>query len=134
MTRPMHYIPAGVQWYSHLSEASIWKKYADLLVTYYDSTLKSCLEQNHKETLSLKVSVDIGVDLEALIQEVEAYGVTVHYDYDENLERQTIRFEGENLCDEQFPMSDTLFTDSYRSCRLLLSCVCTIISIRTRFQ
>ena len=82
------------------------KKYADLLVTYYDSTLKSCLDQNHKETLSLKVSVDIGVDLEALIQEIEAYGVTVHYDYDENLERQTIRFEGENLCDEQFPMSD----------------------------
>lgn len=82
------------------------KKYADLLVTYYDSTLKSCLEQNHKETLSLKVSVDIGVDLEALIQEVEAYGVKVRYDYDENLERQTIRFEGENLCNEQFPMSD----------------------------
>jgi hypothetical protein len=37
---------------------------------------------------------------------VEDYGVSVHYDYDENLERQTISFEGENLSDESFPMSE----------------------------
>jgi uridine kinase len=82
------------------------KKYADLLVTFYDSTLKDCLAQNHTERLSLKVSLDIAVDLEPLIQEVEDYGVSVHYDYDENLERQTIRFEGEDLCNETFPMSE----------------------------
>ena len=82
------------------------KKYADLLVTYYDKTLTDCLEQNHKESLCLKVSLDVGVDLESLIQEVEAYGVMVFYDYDEKLERQTICFEGDNLCEDLFPMSD----------------------------
>lgn len=39
MTRPMHYIPAGVQWYSHLSEASIWKEYADLCDWAYENGL-----------------------------------------------------------------------------------------------
>lgn len=82
------------------------KKYADLLITYYDPTLTDCLEENHKEALSLKVSVDMSIDLESLIQEVETYGVKVFYDYDESLERQTIRFEGDHLGDEQFPMSE----------------------------
>jgi uridine kinase len=82
------------------------KKYADLLVTFYDPHLTDCLAQDHTERLSLKVSLDISVDLEPLIQEVEDYGVSVHYDYDENLERQTISFEGENLSDESFPMSE----------------------------
>ena len=82
------------------------KRYADLVVSYYDAKLKDCWDDNHEENLSLKITVDAGVNLEPMIQEIETQGITVRYDYDESLERQTIYFERDRMEESPFPISE----------------------------
>ena len=72
MTRPMHYIPAGVQWYSHLSEASIWKKYADLCDWAYENGLG--VQQNSVEAKKWrKIAADNGETTAQGLVGLEAY-------------------------------------------------------------
>ena len=50
--------------------------------------------------------MNAGVNLEGMIQEVEAQGISVRYDYDEDLERQTVWFEGDRMEERDFPVSE----------------------------
>lgn len=82
------------------------KKYADLSITYYDATLTDCWDVQHEEKLSLKITVSAEVNLETMIQELETLGVSVRYDYDEELQNQTVYFEGDKMTDSSFPLTD----------------------------
>ncbi|MDY3909029.1 MAG: uridine kinase [Eubacterium sp.] len=73
------------------------KKYADIIFQYFDENLENCLAQNHKVTLSLKVTLNASIELEELIQLIEQYGICVKYDYDDDLERQMVIFTGDRL-------------------------------------
>lgn len=73
------------------------KKYADLIISYFDKDLTDCLAENHEVHLSLKVTVTIEIDLEPLIQKVKNQGIRVEYDYDEDLKTQSVIFEGQDL-------------------------------------
>lgn len=82
------------------------KRYADLSVTYFDRTLKSCLDEDHEEKLSLKITLDMEVDLETLIERVEEGGIRVEYDYDEDLRTQSVIFEGDGLERKRLAMEE----------------------------
>lgn len=81
------------------------KKYADLLITYFDRNLKDCFAKNHTVSLSLKVRLDIDIDLEPLIQRIEQYGIIAQYDYDDNIKFQSIIFDGEELDKSRLPVA-----------------------------
>ena len=82
------------------------KKYADLIVSYFDKSLSDCMEENHTLKLSLKITLDMEIDLEPLIQRVEGYGIGVSYDYDENLRMQSVIFEGGDMEENTIPIAD----------------------------
>lgn len=82
------------------------RKYADLVVSYFDKDLRDCTEDNHVVNLNLKLTVDIEINLETLIQKVEHYGIHVEYDYDEDLKTQSVVFESRNLMDIRLPVAD----------------------------
>lgn len=81
------------------------KKYADLLVTYFDRDLADCMAEGHEVSLGLKVSLDMEIDLELLIMRLEDFDIRVSYDYDEDLMMQTATFEGGNLEGRSLPIA-----------------------------
>lgn len=80
------------------------KKYADLVIHYFDKDLKDSMMENHIVNLSLKITVNMEIDLEALIQKVENYGIKVYYDYNEDLKKQSVIFEGKDLEHMELPI------------------------------
>lgn len=81
------------------------RKHADLVVTYFDKHLKDCLVDGHTVKLSLKVTVNMELDLEDFIQIVENHGIHVEYDYNADLEKQSVIFESTNLEQSILPIS-----------------------------
>lgn len=81
------------------------KKYADLVISYFDKNLKDCLADHHQVRLSLKITVNMELNLENLIQAVENYGIHVDYDYNEDLEKQSVVFESADLEQSVLPVA-----------------------------
>lgn len=82
------------------------KKYADIVVSYFDETLTDCLTDKHQVQLSLKLVISASIDLEGLISEVERRGIEVQYDYDDDLKKQTVIFRGKKLEEHDLPMHE----------------------------
>lgn len=70
------------------------KKYADLIIRYFDASLKDCLDTAHEVVLSLQLTVGIECDLEELLTEFEKQGLKIEHSYDEDLKHQTVIFDG----------------------------------------
>ncbi len=81
------------------------KKYADLIVRYFDSGLTDCRAENYAEKLSLRVSLDMDIDMEPLIVRLEERGIHAVYDYDDNLMMQTVIFSGDGLGGRRLPIA-----------------------------
>lgn len=73
------------------------KKYADLVIAFFDRTLGSCYEDGHQEKLSLRIEVGIHVDVEAIIDHFRACGIHPAYAISEETERQVIEFDGREM-------------------------------------
>lgn len=97
------------------------KEFADLCITYFDSTLNSRLEIEHEVLLSLKLSISISIDIEEMLVSLEPYGVTIRQNYCNDLKHQEIIFEGKYFQDKKIdyhliaqqtiPQFDELFVD-----------------------
>ena len=73
------------------------KQYADLVITYFDDTLKDCTDTAHEVVLSVKLTVDINLDLEDIINCFEDYGIHPAWRIcDDNLHQEII-FNGAEL-------------------------------------
>lgn len=70
------------------------KKYADLIVSYFDEDLTDCMVDNLQVNLSLKVTLTIEVDLEILIQRIQGCGIQVRNYYNSDLRMQSVVFKG----------------------------------------
>lgn len=81
------------------------KKYADLVITYFDKNLTDCLIDHHSVKLSLQITVNMEINLEKLIQIVENHGIHVDYDYNEDLEKQSVVFESSMLEQSVLPIA-----------------------------
>ena len=73
------------------------KQYADVIVTYFDKNLDNCFTADHKVVLSVKFEVAIDLDLEPIIEDVKNYGIIPEWKISENLMRQEIVFDGDEL-------------------------------------
>lgn len=73
------------------------KRYADILICYYDNTLQDDLEKEHMDKISLRVTVSAAMDVETLVDELGMYGMIVSHDYSEDLKSQTIEIDAEEL-------------------------------------
>lgn len=73
------------------------KKYADIMICYYDSTLQDGMEQAHTDKISLRMTVSAAMDVEALVDELGMYGMMISHDYSQDLRRQTIEIDAEEL-------------------------------------
>ena len=73
------------------------KKFADLVITYFDKTLQSCFDENHEVVLSLRLNLDINIDLEKVIHYFEEYDIHPEHVISDDFLRQEIIFDGEEL-------------------------------------
>ena len=73
------------------------KKYADILIRYFDQTLDDYTIENYNVKLDLEITLNTDVDLEDLILELQNNGVYPRHDYKEDLTKQTVIFYGEEL-------------------------------------
>lgn len=82
------------------------REYADLIISYFDKGLTDCTSKDHHVTLSMKLTLDMRLDMEPLIGYVERYcGGSASCDYDESLRMQTITFDGAFLEERKLPLA-----------------------------
>lgn len=82
------------------------KKYADLVIRYYDSTLTDCMDQEHEVTLSVKLTFSAAVDIEPAAAELAACGVKMTYDYSDDMQSQEVNISGEGLEGLKIPIDE----------------------------
>ncbi|WP_304181556.1 uridine kinase [Leptotrichia trevisanii] len=73
------------------------KKYADILIRYFDQKLEDYTIENYNVKLDLEITLNADVDLEDLILELQKNGIYPRQDYKEDLTKQTVIFYGEEL-------------------------------------
>ena len=73
------------------------KQYADILIKYFDKTLMDYTIENQNIKLDLEITLNADVDLEDFILELKKNEVYSKQDYKEDLTKQTIIFDGEEL-------------------------------------
>lgn len=86
---------------SRLSDAEKYihpqKKYADMIVRYYDKTLTDCMDENHNVKLSLRLTISSVANVEPLVDELINNGVLARYDYSDDLNTQIIEIDADDL-------------------------------------
>lgn len=80
------------------------KKYADMVIRYYDKTLKDCTENGHEVKMSVCITISAAIDIEPLVRELTRYGVDVTFDYSEDLQMQIIDLCAEKLGSIRIPV------------------------------
>lgn len=73
------------------------KQYADVIVRYFDSELDDCRQTDHMVVLSVRLKFDSSVDVEPLISELRACGITAPHAYSRDLEKQVLTVDGREL-------------------------------------
>ena len=81
------------------------KKYADILIKYFDSTLEDYTVENHNMKLDLEITLNADIDLENFIFELRKKDISVKHDYEEDLTKQIIIFNGDNLNNKKIDFS-----------------------------
>ncbi len=82
------------------------KRFADLVIKYFDENLKEYDKEEHRIQLSLMLTLSVEIDLEPLIQILVELGVKVGFDYSTDVDMQSIVFDGESLESLKIPFSD----------------------------
>lgn len=82
------------------------KKYADILIRYFDQTLEDYTIENYNVKLDLEITLNADVDLEDLILELQKNGIYPRQDYKEDLTKQTVIFYGEELNEKSINFSN----------------------------
>ena len=81
------------------------KKYADILIKYFDDTLEDYTVENHNMKLNLEITLNADIDLESFIFELRKKDISVKHEYEEDLTKQIIIFNGDNLNNKKIDFS-----------------------------
>ena len=73
------------------------KKYADMIIQYYDRTLADCMTVDHEIRISVRITVSAVLNVEPLLEQLAGYGIMAAYDYSENLQMQIIDIDADEL-------------------------------------
>lgn len=76
------------------------KQFADLIITYFDKTLKNCYVDDYEVELSVKFEISININVEKLVKSFEAYGIYADYQICDDFSRQIIIFDGKELMND----------------------------------
>lgn len=82
------------------------KNYADLIVRYYDKNLTDCMVENYEVNLSVQLTISAAIDVEPLAKELEAAGISVEYEYSQDLQSQYIILDADNLEKMTIPINE----------------------------
>lgn len=82
------------------------KEYADMIIQYYDKTLNDCMADNHTVKMSVRVIFSASINVEPLVDELTKYGIDIYYDYTEDLQKQIIDINADDLESTQIPLED----------------------------
>lgn len=78
------------------------KKYADMIVHFFDKNLENCcIEDTYVPEISLKITMSSEIDLEPIILDFQKQGLRVQYDYEEDLDKQTVIIDGKSLSEHK---------------------------------
>lgn len=80
------------------------KKYADLIVKYYDRSLQDCMVENHTVNISVQLTLSAAINVEPLVNELRNCGILVEYEYSDDLQSQYITLDAENMEEMQLPL------------------------------
>lgn len=81
-------------------------EYADMIIQYYDKTLTDCMEDNHHVKMSVRITFSASIDIEPLINELVRYGISISYDYSEDLQKQIVDIDADDLESAVIPIED----------------------------
>lgn len=81
------------------------KKYADILIKYFDDTLKDYTVENHNIKLNLEITLNADIDLESFIFEIRKKDISVKHEYEQDLTKQIIIFSGDDLNNKKIDFS-----------------------------
>lgn len=73
------------------------KKFADIVIRYFDENLTDCCDTNYKAIVSLKFVLSSSINLEPLVDFMHRNNIVMEYDFSPNLAQQVIVFKGESL-------------------------------------
>ena len=73
------------------------KEYADMVVHFYDKTLSDCTVENHKVKMSVFITISAAINVEPLVDELRSIGLSIRYDYTEDLQRQIVDIDANDL-------------------------------------
>ena len=73
------------------------KEYADLVIMYFDKTLKSCYEENHEVELSVKFVLNFNTNIEQLLESFKTYNVFPEHKLCDDFYHQEVVFDGKEL-------------------------------------
>ena len=76
------------------------KECADIIITYFDKTLKSCYEDNHEVSLSVRFELSLNMDVEPLLKSFEKYGVHPEHRICDDFYHQEISFDGKEILND----------------------------------
>ncbi len=82
------------------------KKFADMIIQYYDKTLSDCKTDNHKVRISVRITVSAAINVEPLVDELIFCGMTVAYDYSEDLQMQIVDISADDLEKVDIPLEE----------------------------
>lgn len=73
------------------------KEFADLIISYYDNSLKDCMIDKHKELISVGFQLSTSIDLEQIVQILIDNGLDIKHEFGDDLRYQYIYIEGESI-------------------------------------
>lgn len=82
------------------------KKYADMVIAYFDKTLENCFAENHDVLLSVKMTVDINLDLEETLYCFQDYNIHPQQVICDDFTHQEIIFDGAELEGKEIDFAD----------------------------
>ncbi len=83
------------------------RNYADIIIEYFDDMIPQNVNvKKYNLDLSVKITISSAVDLEAVINKLQSYDVSINYDFSENLSMQTIVIYGRSLKEKNFDVNN----------------------------
>lgn len=82
------------------------KEYADLIISYFDPTLKDFTDMQHHLEINLRLTLSSAIDMEYMMDKLSDYGISTKYDYVQDLKNQILIFSGDNLMGNNLPLDD----------------------------
>lgn len=77
------------------------KDYADMIVQYYDNTLTDCMEEDHEVNMSIRLTISAAVNVEPLAYELNRRGISVEYEYSDDLRNQHINIDNSSIMNKK---------------------------------